>query len=199
MERRHGSSISFKRTILPLKTYKEKATDTGEDEPDLPIYEQPKDQIITKTKLNQCIRFNLIRHHGTVADIPTVKLFKSFATTLKTIDPSMNILPFHSDKQHYSSLITLIQIQNMEDNKLGQFFKSYHPKQHYSISGYFRISSTLLFNKIIKKTALEEWLDSHRYFMRQCPSNAEEMVKIGMLCVSIRTYSERSQRSTREP
>jgi hypothetical protein len=29
---------------------------------------------------------------------------------------------------------------------------------------------------------LEEWQDSHRYFMRLCPSNTEEMVKIGMLC-----------------
>ncbi len=38
--------------------------------------------------------------------------------------------------------------------------------------------------KLQKKPALEEWLDSHRYFMRLCPSNAEEMVKIGMLCYS---------------
>jgi hypothetical protein len=27
-------------------------------------------------------------------------------------------------------------------------------------------------------------LDAHRYFLRMCPSNAEEMVKIGMLCYS---------------
>jgi hypothetical protein len=127
--------------------------DDGEDDPDLPTYEQPKDQIITKTKLNQRIRFNLIHHRGTVADIPAVKLFKSFTTTLKTVDPSINILPFHSSKQRYSSLTTLKQIQSMEDNKLGQFFKSYHPKQHYSISGYFHISSTLSFDEITKKTS----------------------------------------------
>jgi hypothetical protein len=88
-----------------------------------------------------------------VADIPAVKLFKSFTTTLKTVDPSINILPFHSSKQRYSSLTTLKQIQSMEDNKLGQFFKSYHPKQHYSISGYFHISSTLSFDEITKKTS----------------------------------------------
>lgn len=52
----------------------------------------------------------------------------------------------------------------------------------YSISGYFHISSNLQFQDLISKPALEEWLDSHRYFMKLCPSNAEEMVKIGLLC-----------------
>jgi len=160
-----------------------KASDTGEAEADFPEYKQPKDQITTNTKLNQRIRFNLIRHRGTVSDIPSIKLFKSFAPTLKKVDPSAIFLPFHSNKQHYSSLVTLKQIENMEENKLHQFFKSYHQRQNYSISGYFHVSSVLPFNEIINKPELDEWLDAHRYFMRIRPSNAEEMVKIGMLCL----------------
>jgi len=160
-----GVASLSKELFSPLQTYKESATASGEDKPNLPVYEQPKDQIITKEKNNQRIRFNLIRHRGTVANIPTIKLFKSFETTLKTVDPLMNIIPFHSAKQHYSSLITLKQIQNMEENKLSHFFKSYHPKQHYFISGHFHVSSTLSFDGLVRKPALEEWLDSHWYFM----------------------------------
>ncbi len=160
-----GVASLSKELFSPLQTYKESATASGEDKPNLPVYEQPKDQIITKEKINQRIRFNLIRHRGTVANIPTIQLFKSFETTLKTVDPLINIIPFHSAKQHYSLLITLKQIQNMEENKLSQFFKSYHPKQHYYISGYFHVSSTLSFDGLVRKPALEEWLDSHWYFM----------------------------------
>jgi hypothetical protein len=145
--------------VSQLKDYQEKATDTGEAEADFPEYKQPKDQITTNTKLNQRIHFNLIRHRGTVSDIPSIKLFKSFATTLKKVDPSVIILPFHSNKQHYSSLVTLKQIEHMEDNKLHQFFKSYHQRQHYSISGYFHISLVLPFNEIVNKPELVEWLD----------------------------------------
>ena len=105
-----GVASLSKDLFCHLQKYKEKATDVGEDEPDLPVYENPKDQITTKTKLNQRIRFNLIHHRGTVADIPAIKLFKLFTSTLKKVDPSINILPFHSSKQHYSSLITKKQI-----------------------------------------------------------------------------------------
>jgi hypothetical protein len=70
----------------------------------------------------------------------------------------------------------------MEDNKLHQFFRSYHQRQRYLISGYFHVSLVLSFDEIVKKTELEEWFDGHQYFMRLCPSNAEEMVKIGLLC-----------------
>jgi hypothetical protein len=70
----------------------------------------------------------------------------------------------------------------MEDNKLNQFFKSYHPKQYYSISGYFHISAEMPFDELINQPALEEWSDTHRHFIKMCPSQSEEMVKIGVLC-----------------
>lgn len=97
-----------------LKEYQAKTADFGELESELPDYKQPKDIITSNTKLNQRIRFNLICHRGTVADIPSVKLFKSFTSTLKKVDPSIIILPFHLAKQHYSSLVTLKQIQSMD-------------------------------------------------------------------------------------
>jgi hypothetical protein len=55
---------------------------------------------IIEAKCNQRIRFNLIRHRGTVADIPVLKLFKSFTSTLKKADPFIIILPFQASKQH---------------------------------------------------------------------------------------------------
>jgi hypothetical protein len=93
------------------------------------------------SKINQRISFNLIRHRGTSADIPTFKLFKSFTSTLKKADSSIIILPFLASKQHYSSLSTLNHIKTLEENKLGQFFKSYHQQQLYSLGGYFHVSS----------------------------------------------------------
>jgi hypothetical protein len=104
--------------------------------------------------------------------------------TLKKADPSLIILPFAASKQHYSSLPTLKHIQSMEDNKLNQFFKSYHQRQMHSLSGYFHISSSLTLEELQRIPIVEEWLDSHRYFMKLCPSQAEEMVTIGILCYS---------------
>jgi hypothetical protein len=104
-----------------LKDYQAKASDQGEDEPELPEYKNPNDQITSTIKVNQRMRFNLIRHRGTVADIPSLKLFKSFTSTLKKVDPSIFILPYLSSKQHYSSLVTLKRIENMEENKLPIF------------------------------------------------------------------------------
>jgi hypothetical protein len=67
---------------------------------------------------------------------------------MKQADQSLIILPFQATKQHYSSLSTLKHIKSMEENKLNQFFKSYHQRQLYLISGYFHISSDLTFEKI---------------------------------------------------
>jgi hypothetical protein len=72
----------------------------------------------------------------------------------------------------------------MDENKLGQFFKSYHQFQLYSLSGYFHISSELNLNALIRTPAIKEWLDSHHYFICPCPSQSEEIVKIGVLCYS---------------
>jgi hypothetical protein len=118
-----------------LKETQDKAADNGELEPDHVGYKPPQDSIFSTVKVQQQIRFNPIRHRGVPCDIPTIKLFKSFTSALKWVDPSIIILPFQASKQHYSSLPTLKHIQTMEANKLNQFFHSYHPRQFYSISG----------------------------------------------------------------
>jgi hypothetical protein len=88
-----------------LKQKQQAAAEEGALDLDHPDYEKPIDKVATK--ISQRIRFNLIRHRGIVSDIPTLKLFKSFAVTLKKADPSIIILPFKASKQHYSSLSTL--------------------------------------------------------------------------------------------
>jgi hypothetical protein len=54
----------------------------------------------------------------------------------------------------------------------------------HSLSGYFHISSQLTLEEIKSIPAIEDRLDSHRYFMKLCPSQAEEMVNIEILCYS---------------
>ncbi len=40
------------------------------------------------------------------------------------------------------------------------------------------------FRDLMHLPQLEEWLDSHRYFAKTCPSQVKEMVQIGALCYS---------------
>jgi hypothetical protein len=84
-----------------LQQKKQLEEDSGEIEADSPCYKKPQRQIDSKTPVNQHIRFNLIQHRGVNADIPVLKLFKSFASAFKKAGPSLIILPFHSNKQHY--------------------------------------------------------------------------------------------------
>jgi hypothetical protein len=79
---------------------------------------KPETTCESTTKINQCMRFNVIHHRGTSADIPILKLFKSFTSTLKKADPSVIILPFSVTKQHYSSISAIKQINSMDDNKI---------------------------------------------------------------------------------
>jgi len=72
----------------------------------------------------------------------------------------------------------------VEDYKIHQFFKSYHPKQNFSLSGYFHISSALSFQELFQLTPIAEWLDSYHYYTRSCLSQSEEMIKIGALVYS---------------
>jgi len=51
----------------------------------------------------------------------------------------------------------------MEENQLSQFFKSYHQRQLYSLSGYFHISSELSLEDLKTISIIDEWLDSHQY------------------------------------
>jgi len=61
----------------------------------------------------------------------------------------------------------------------------------YSLSGYFHISSSLTLEEIQCIPAAEEWLNSHCYFMKLCPSQSDEMANIGVLfCSSIFSFRD---------
>jgi len=124
------------------------AKEAGELHVDVLTYENPTTVLQPTPPLSQRIRFNLIRHQGTVSDTPTGKLFKSFLTTLWNADSSLIIIPYHAAKQYYSSLANLKQIESIDDTRLLQFFKPYYQKQQYSLSGYFHVSSTLAFEDL---------------------------------------------------
>jgi hypothetical protein len=99
-----------------LNQRKQLDEETGDLEA-LPLdYKKPENSIDSTTKVNQCMRFNLICHRGTSADIPILKLFKSFTSSLKKSDPSIIILPFSASKQHYSSISTIKQINSLDEN-----------------------------------------------------------------------------------
>jgi hypothetical protein len=119
-----------------MENQKQKAVDAGDLALDSPEYRKPQDHVASTEKLNQRIRFNLIHHRGAHSDTKVIDLFKSFTITLKKANPSSIIHPFQASQQHFSSLATIKQIQIMEHQKLQQFFKSYHQKQTYSLSGF---------------------------------------------------------------
>lgn len=179
-----GISALSENLFSRMQDRKKLHEDSGKVENNSLHYQKPIPIVEDTSKCNQRIHFNLIRHRGTVSDIPILKLFKSFTSTLKKVDPSIIILPFSASKQHYSSLSTLKQIQTIDDNKLHQFFKTYHQKQLYSLSGYFHISLQISFEELCQTTQVSKWLDSYCYFMRLCPSQTKEMVQIGALCYS---------------
>ena len=135
-------------------------------------------------KLRQRFRFKIIRHRGSVGSTTTENLFKSFATALQSADPSLLILPYLASKQHYSPLATLKQIQLVDSNQMNQFFESFYHCQLYSLSGYLHISSQLSFNDITSLPKVQEWLDTNKYIIKLCSSQAEEMVPLGALCYS---------------
>jgi hypothetical protein len=72
----------YDKLFTHLKQYQEIAKEAGELHVDVLTYENPTTVLQPTPPLSQRIRFNLIRHQGTVSDTPTGKLFKSFLTTL---------------------------------------------------------------------------------------------------------------------
>jgi hypothetical protein len=86
-----------------MENQKLKAADAGDIKLESPEYRKPQDHIVSTEKLNQQIRFNLIRHSGAHSDTNVLDLFKSF-------DPSVVIHPFQASQQHLSSLATIKQI-----------------------------------------------------------------------------------------
>jgi hypothetical protein len=81
-------------------------------------------------------------------------------------------------------LSNLKQISNIDETKLQLFFNPYYKKQYYSLSGYFHISTSLSFEEIKGNNSLMEWLDKNRYYIKRCPSQNEEMIQVGALCIS---------------
>jgi hypothetical protein len=65
-----------------LKKFQQSAQDAGELEDTAPTYEKPTQTIKATSSISQRILFNLIRHRGTLSNIPSCKLFKSFFSTL---------------------------------------------------------------------------------------------------------------------
>jgi hypothetical protein len=114
----------------------------------------------------------------------TLEQFRSFASMLRQSDPTIVILSFLTSKQHYSSLHSIKQIQEVEENSMLQYFKPYYQKKKFSLSGFFHINSTLTLDEIKSLPSVEEWLDTNKYHICQCPSQSEEMVPIGVICYS---------------
>lgn len=79
---------------------------------------------------SQKIRFNLIRQRGMSSSNTTLQQFKSFATVLRNSEPAVVFLPRLAYKQHYSSLHSVKQIQEVEANRMFQYFKPYYNKQN---------------------------------------------------------------------
>jgi hypothetical protein len=76
-----------------LQNGNELMADSGEDITNLPNYDEPTQHINEPYIVNQRIYFNLVRHRGAASNIHTLKLLKSFTTTLCNIDPTLAILP----------------------------------------------------------------------------------------------------------
>ena len=138
-----------------LSDKQRQAKDAGDLDSSAQQYSQPVHSIKPTTSPNQHIWFNLICHWGVVSHVPTVKLFKSFLSTLRNSDPSILILPYQAAKQHYSSLTNGNSIYR--DAKMRQYFKPYYQKQQYSLSRYFYISSLILFTESMSPSLVDEW------------------------------------------
>jgi hypothetical protein len=52
----------------------------------------------------QHIHLNLVRHRGAVGTLKTIELFKGFTLALRSVDPLLSILPYASNKQHYTPI-----------------------------------------------------------------------------------------------
>jgi hypothetical protein len=157
-----------------------KQKETGEFTTSSPSYSDPTDPI--PVKVDQRIRFNIIRHRNSDSSTTTLSLFQSFASTLRDTDHSLSILPIGSSKQDLPALSNKVQIKNVDNNRMLTYFKPYFTRQHYSLSGYMCISSAMTLEELKQSPAIYEWLECNRYSIKPSPSNDEEMVQVGALC-----------------
>jgi hypothetical protein len=143
----------------------------------------PAVNLTLETPILQRVRFNLIRHRfPRTSELSTLQLFKSFMTALCKADKHLTILPIDSTKQHYTSIISTKQLNQLNEHQLHLYFHSWHKKQHYSLSGYLHISTMMPFTELIAQTPVAEWLDTYQYATKLCPSQSEEMFIVGALC-----------------
>jgi len=139
----------------------------------------PEEEQIPQQHL--CI--NQIRHQGAYSSLKTLELFRSFTLALRTADPLLVILPVAATKQHYESISSAKQIQTVDENKMKQYFQSYNKKQNYSLSGYFYVISSLPFSALLNDPKSDEGLSVNQYYLKLYPSQTEEMVQVGALCL----------------
>jgi hypothetical protein len=164
---------------------KARATETeGTDNSNDVKYKSDNDSTVQYLDTPQQIRFNLIWDQNSANNNHKLQQFKSFATALCQADNDMAFLPYTTDKQHLSPISTFKQINNMDDNKLTIYFKSYFNVQQYSLSGFFHIKSQLNPSDLFNKKEVIEWLAYNKYFVKLSVSQNEGMVKIGALCFS---------------
>jgi len=180
-----ASVAKLSETILKdLQVDADKMQEEGEDIDDNPKYQNNIQDPSPEVKVNQLIRFNLIHHRNSDSSIPTLKLFKSFTSALRSLDQFLLILPVNSTKQNLPALSNVTQINSTDQNRMLTYFKPYFNKQQYSLSGYFHVSSSLSLQELMASSSVYEWLEIKRYAIKQSPSNSEEMVQIGALCFS---------------
>lgn len=135
---------------------------------------------------------NLIRHHfARSTDQTTLMLFKSFISTIQKVDPKLSILPINSTKQSFTALVSQKQIDSLTINQLCLYFTSWYHEQHYSLSDFFHLFTTLSLDEMLQKIPIAEWLDAYQCIIKLCRSQEEEMLLIGALCYgSIFLYCE---------
>jgi len=90
------------------------------------------------------LHINLIRHKfATSTDQTMLQLFKSFALAARKTDSRLIILPIDSSKQDLPSLTSQKQIEALTPNQLRLYFASWFREQHYSLSGFLHLCTTL--------------------------------------------------------
>jgi hypothetical protein len=138
---------------------------------------------IREDHASQRLRINLIRHRfARSSDMTTLKLFKSFISALRSSDREIAVLPFDSKKQKYTSIVSGKQLDNLNDHELKLYFQPWHREQHYSLSGFFHLNSTIPYQDLFSLAPIAQWLDTYQYSVKLCPSQTEEMSVIGALC-----------------
>jgi hypothetical protein len=126
-------------------------------------------------------RFSLYKKNSTSPGIPAgqLKLFHSFAKSIKTSDQSSKILPIRSDLKIYP-LSTTDQIINLEQVGISHYFKPYKRSQK-TIAGDFYVQTKYNFDELISHQGINTRLMQFGYTMVKSCCQTADMVRIGFL------------------